>query len=489
MSKMLSNQKIINEIKASQIDYVKTRPEMIFKPFVNNRSERDYNLGDGGKRQEHKRDLIGGYKSLGQHPRFSNSVNGNTAYPDPLFGGAVKGAMYNNYLAFNNRGGALLGERMPLEGGIKADCDFYSESDSDSDSEDSSSEDEDEDESESDSDYESEEEDIDTDMKGGGIYDDYIKPAGKALLNTGKAVFKDIVVPVGKEILKDTIKGVLMGAGKKGGLSGTKKEFIHILKAMHPNVDFSKKKKKELMEEIKKSIPTTDFIPPLQTTEPKKRGRPKSDKPKAEAKPRGRPKGEPKEPKEPKKKGRPSKVKKTDEPKTDYDDPNKHLNDLENIFNEVLDTPSLGIDPNNKKLKRQKKPKLDITPEPTKKTKATKAPKQIKPKNRLTKDKFMKETNKDLFFSMLKPDEKQKAYEEYKTISPMLEASFLKKYFETNYNNIADKLFKKEGAGIKKIVGTKTGERVRGDVVAEVMKKQGLSLGQASKYVSEHNLY
>ena len=48
---------------------------------------------------------------------------------------------------------------------------------------------------------------------------------------------------------------------------------------------------------------------------------------------------------------------------------------------------------------------------------------------------------------------------------------------------------KKEGAGIKKIVGTKKGEKVRGDVVAEVMKKQGLSLGQASKYVSEHNLY
>ena len=466
MSKMLSNQKIINEIKASQIDYVKTRPEMIFKPFVNNRSERDYNLGDGGKRQEHKRDLIGGYKSLGQHPRFSNSVNGNTAFPDPLFGGAVKGAMYNNFLAFNNRGGALLGEKMPLEGGIKADCDFYSESDSDS--EDSSSESESESDK-SESDYESEEEDIDTDMKGGGIYDDYIKPAGKALLNTGKAVFKDIVVPVGKEILKDTIKGVLMGAGKKGGLSGTKKEFIHILKAMHPNVDFSKKKKKELMEEIKKSIPKTDIIPPLQTTEPRKRGRPKSDKPKAEAKPRGRPKSD--KPKaEPKKRGRPSKVKK-EEPKTDYDDPNKHLNDLEDIFKEVLEP----------------EPK----PEPPKKTKALKtpkAPKTTKPKNRLTKDKFMRETKKDIFFNMLKPDEKQKAYEEYKRISPMLEASFLKKYFEVN-KEIGDILFKKEGAGIKKIVGTKTGEKVRGDVVAEVMKKQGLNLGQASKYVSEHNLY
>lgn len=393
MSKMLSNQKIINEIKASQRDYVKTRPEMIFKPFVNNRAERDYNLGDRGKRQEHKRDLIGGYKSLGQHPRFSNSVNNNTAFPDPLFGGSVKGAMYNNYNDFNNRGGALLGEKMPLEGGIKSDSDFNSESDDENSSSESDK---------SESDYESE---SDEDMEGGeickgaGVYDDYIKPAGKVLYNTGKAIFKDIVVPVGKEILKDTIKGVLMGAGKKGGLSGTKKEFIHILKAMHPDIDFSKKNKKELMEEIKKSIPKTDIIPPLQTTEPKKRGRPKSDKPKAEPKQRGRPKAEPKEQlKEPKKRGRPSKIKSTET--------KKHLDDLEKLFNEV-----------------EEQSKID----------------------------------------KMTPDEK--------------------------VDNAKNLLKKMRGKGIKKIVGTKKGESVRGDIVAEVMKKQGLKLGEASKYVSEHNLY
>jgi hypothetical protein len=39
------------------------------------------------------------------------------------------------------------------------------------------------------------------------------------------------------------------------------------------------------------------------------------------------------------------------------------------------------------------------------------------------------------------------------------------------------------------IVGKKRGERVRGDVVAEVMRKKGLSLGAASKYVKDHNLY
>ena len=45
------------------------------------------------------------------------------------------------------------------------------------------------------------------------------------------------------------------------------------------------------------------------------------------------------------------------------------------------------------------------------------------------------------------------------------------------------------GHGIKKLVGTKRGNRARGDIVAEVMKKEGLSLSQASKYVKEHDLY
>jgi hypothetical protein len=48
---------------------------------------------------------------------------------------------------------------------------------------------------------------------------------------------------------------------------------------------------------------------------------------------------------------------------------------------------------------------------------------------------------------------------------------------------------RKTSAKIKKIVGHKLGERVRGDVVAEVMKKHNLTLPQASKYVKEHNLY
>jgi hypothetical protein len=48
---------------------------------------------------------------------------------------------------------------------------------------------------------------------------------------------------------------------------------------------------------------------------------------------------------------------------------------------------------------------------------------------------------------------------------------------------------KPKGGKINKIVGTKRGERVRGDIVAELMKKHGMKLGEASKYVKTHGLY
>jgi hypothetical protein len=550
---MLSNKKIINEIRQNQQDYVNTRPKMIFKPFVSNRAERDYNLGD----------RMGGYKSLGQHPRFSASINNNTAFPDPLFGGAVKGAMYNNYLEFNNRyGGALLEEKMPLTGGYHSDSDFCSESESESD------------EYETDSDSECS--DSSSDYEGGGIYDDYIKPAGKALYNVGHEVFKDVVVPVGKEILKDAIIGLMSGAGRMrrgmrggkitgtkdeyihilrkinpeftkkelskntknklsrmlykilelgihpddletlhyldniyqhlvvnpedlenlnyldaltknygqiGGLSGTKKELMTIIKAMYPNVDFKKMTKQQIINEIKKEQPvkeTKSKVKKLLKTdedeyseiekqfkefdkldetdkkldkesleldeyfeklnkETKKRGRPAKEKVVKEPKKRGRPAKE-KVVKEPKKRGRPAKEKVVKEPKkrgrktkskidkllkTDEDE----YKEIEKQFKEFdkldktdkkLDKESLKLDKYFEKL--NKEPKATKTPKPPKKVVKEPVKKNIKVK-------------------------------------------------------------------IKKIVGTKRGEKVRGDVVAEVMKKQGLSLGEASKYVKDNNLY
>jgi hypothetical protein len=227
---MLSNQKIINELDKITTDYIKTRPKMIFKPFISNKAEKDYNLGDNR----------GGFKSLGQHPYPGSRVQ--TLYPDPLLGGA----RFKTMADFNNRtsnsGGALMSQKMPLTGGEHSDSDYLSDSDY------SSSE-----YSSSDSDYETDSE-CDSDYEGGDIYEDYIKPVAKGVYEIGK----EIVVPVGKELLKEAILGLMMGAGinsdMEGGLSGTKQEFLHILKTMYPNIDFKKKNKAELKEEILKAI-------------------------------------------------------------------------------------------------------------------------------------------------------------------------------------------------------------------------------------------
>lgn len=57
---------------------------------------------------------------------------------------------------------------------------------------------------------------------GGGIYDGFIKPAGKVLSNIGKEVVNHVVIPVGKELAKDAIRGAIVGAGKRGRPKGSK---------------------------------------------------------------------------------------------------------------------------------------------------------------------------------------------------------------------------------------------------------------------------
>jgi hypothetical protein len=46
-----------------------------------------------------------------------------------------------------------------------------------------------------------------------------------------------------------------------------------------------------------------------------------------------------------------------------------------------------------------------------------------------------------------------------------------------------------KGGKINKIVGTKRGNNVRGAIVAELIKKHGMKLGEASKYAKVHGLY
>jgi ATP-dependent protease HslVU (ClpYQ) peptidase subunit len=247
---MLSNQKIINEIKDITDSFINTRPKMEMNSFVSSQRQ-PYNLGDRRGNQPVNFLKGGGAPGFMKHPLPGGNNNGNTLHPDPLFSGVTYKPILN--LEKGAKGGAILAEKMPLTGG------FYSESDSDYDSE----------LSDSDSEFEggdlmseSSEGEYSSDDEGeigGGIYDDYVKPAGKALskglYDVGKFAFNDVVIPAGKEVLKKAILGAMMGAGHmEGGLSGTKAEFIHILKKMYPNINFKNMKKEEIVKKIKEEV-------------------------------------------------------------------------------------------------------------------------------------------------------------------------------------------------------------------------------------------
>jgi hypothetical protein len=472
MSKLLSNQKIIDELHKITKDYINTQPKMLFKPFVSNKAEKEYNLGDnrGGK--------IGGFKSLGQHPFPGN--NSQTLHPDPLYGGA----MYKNYAEFINRGGAQLVQKIPLSGGMheESDSDYLSSSSS------SSSDSESDYETESESDYESEDE-------GGDIYNDYVKPVAKGAYEIGK----EIIVPVGKELLKDAILGLMMGAGHKmeGGLSGTKQEFIHILKAMYPQIDFKKKTKAELLEEIKKAMKKMEEPSPRDTNIiVKKRGRrtktqftpadniemqrkvgnmftkTKSEiaKQLKEDKKLIKPllkKIKEKEPPKPRAPRKPRIAKEKAPPKQRA--PTKKQLEAERI---ARDKKSRDVAKENKRLEKLDKDRLRIV------VKRDNAEEKFKnAKNKTTKDKY--EQIRDMLDAELSVFDMENNYK-----SPIVRnKEKLESRRQTNIINQTD------GGKIKKIIGTKRGEKVRGDILAEYMKKHNVSLGVASKKVKELGLY
>ena len=455
MSKMLSNQKIIDELNKITTDYIKTRPKMTFKPFVSNKAERDYNLGDNR----------GGFKSMGQHP-FPGSRS-ETFYPDPLFGGAMYKTMADYINRNSNYGGALLSQNMPLTGGEHSDSDYLSESDYSSCSS-----------SDSESDY-------DSDYEGGDIYEDYVKPVAKGVYDVGR----EIVVPVGKELLKEAILGLMMGAGNKmeGGLSGTKKEFIHILKAMYPQIDFNKKTKAELLEEIKKAMKKMEETPKETNIVIKKRGRP--------AKTQFTP---------------------SDNLEMQRKVADMFLKTKREIAKQIKEDKKI-VNPLLKKIKPVKekappKPKVVKEKAPPKPKAPTKA--QIKAE-RVAKDKARRENekenirlnklDKERLKIVIKRDKMQEKLDnakgkatkdKYEAERDKYDIQLQEFDMENNYKPYDQrqkekyaKIFNPEGGKIKKIVGTKKGERVRGDIVAEIMKKKGLNLAQASKYVKEHGLY
>jgi hypothetical protein len=613
---MLSNQKIIDEIEKSKIDFIKSRPKMYFKPFVSNKAGRDYNLGDnrGG--------MMGGYKSIGHHPKPGN--NAETLYIDPLFGGSK----YNNYGEFINRGGALLDQKMPLTGGYHSDSDYSSSdySSSDYSSSDSSSESESdyetESEYESESDYESHEE------GGNKIYDQYIKPSAKALYDVGKEVGKyaipiakelgkeawPIVKEVGKDALKASLVALLAGAGRmkgglitgtkeeyihilkkinpnlsdkelqkktkqklsrelyqileigmhphdletlhyldslyhtygeKGGLNGTKKELETILKKMYPQLDLKKMSKEQIIKEILKDKDTEEEEEEKIVVETivKKKGRPKSQKSilnetakldsvfkkqadmvakeiKADKKNlKSLLKKKPK-PKSPSKAKAPAKPK--GRPKSQKSILNETAK-LDSVFKKQADMVAKQIKEDNKKVKpllKKKKTKKELHAEQVQKEKERMANKKErarlekieKNRNKLTwkkhqieqkmnkaiqaktKDKYKAEVDKieqeikdyDTKHNYVHKTWEEKNNERLKSLNIEKEKGTKKR---TRGENEEETKKRTRGGKINKIIGTKRGEKVRGDVIAEYMKKHNVSLGEASKKVKELGLY
>jgi len=219
---MLSNKKMIDDIEAVKRNFINSRPKMLINPFVSNKAELDYNLGYSNNQTGES--LLEGGRHYSSHP-LPVKNNLTLDHPDALI---TRGPPLTNE---HRRGGAfLLHNPPPNKMGSKGNILYGGRrSDSDSDSDYSSSSDDSSSMSDSDS-------DSDSDMEGGGIYDNVIKPTGKAIYNVGKATGKavyDVGKEIGKELIKDKIKKTLGGRQNK-------KTLIEIGKQMYPEVDFNK---------------------------------------------------------------------------------------------------------------------------------------------------------------------------------------------------------------------------------------------------------
>ena len=193
---MYYNKKQANEIEKSQQNYIKSSPYYRQDDFVSN---------------QHKR--FANRRSFGHHPFPSG--NERTYYQEPLIVGSKH---FKNFEDYNNRsndksnlksrGGSMLLNKPLLGGGYSSD--------------DASSDDASSDYSVVPSDDASSDEE-----EGAGFYDDVIVPVGRTIGNAGKEILKDVVLPIGKELLKDALKGAIVGAGHK---KIKNKDFENILK-------------------------------------------------------------------------------------------------------------------------------------------------------------------------------------------------------------------------------------------------------------------
>jgi hypothetical protein len=252
---------MIDELNASKKSFIKETPQYRHEQFMSQQQKKFSNR-----------------KSDGRHP-FSQQPS-QTFYEDPLVVGSTH-HRFGNFLEYNNR--AISSETKHLHGGAL----MYKQpqggelSSSDSDSDYSSS-----DEEGGELEGKSRDELVEM-VQGAGIYNDYVKPAGRFLGNVGKEVFSEVIVPIGKELVKDAVMGAVVGAGKRGRPKGSKNkakapeppvvEAIHLEHLVAPKVKKSKKVLANIENELKRVEKEKVFEEGMIKAEPKKR-KPRSKK-------------------------------------------------------------------------------------------------------------------------------------------------------------------------------------------------------------------
>ena len=238
---------MIDEVNASKKSYIHETPQYVQWGFLGQQDKRFMNR-----------------KSDGGHP-FSQQPS-QTYYEDPLIVGS-KEHHKGSFLQYNNRA-IESGTKHLNKGGM-----MYQDS---SDSDYSSSSDEEEggalmyQQPKADK-HEKQytggdlsqltKEELMEMIQGGGVYDDYIKPAGKFLGHVGKEIVNDIIVPVGKELVKDAVRGAVtgavVGAGKRGRPKGSKNK-IKVEEAPKAKKSRAKSAVENLLSHV---TPISDPIP------------------------------------------------------------------------------------------------------------------------------------------------------------------------------------------------------------------------------------
>jgi len=435
MTAVLSNQKIINEIRDIQDSFIKTRPKMEMSVFKPTRFGA-YNLGDSRGGMMGSALLGCGSPAFQKHPLSYGNINGNTLHPDPLYSGVV----YQKYK--NTSGGALLEKSMPLTGESESDTDSENESEEGGDIMSESSEGE-----------------FSSDEEGelGGRHQSKVykmtnkrmsptieggSKAGDMAKQAGQAIYKVITSATAQGLAEGAIKTAIMGVltNYYGPLGATVGAYgLNEAEKLRNKLSRGRGKVAGGSLDVKKKLKSAgDAIYKAVISE--------------EAKLMGKVAlmglitsiiGH-----------------------TLYEYNKEDLGNFSKMINSSTAGESFGQSAYNLFSKARHRPK---------------AP----PKN------ILGEENEP--FSHL--------LEQFH--SPALSESQVLRDYDKMIESVenesksrlgGDGLKKKKGGKIVKksvvgLVGTKKGNRARGDIVAEVMKKKGLSLAQASKYVKEHQLY